>query len=162
MDHEEQAVTLPYRHTQVGYMTLVGLAAGFLTQLGRAVRDVRKNRRRKWISIPRAVGFAAALALFSSLRVTVDDHEVAACFTGGLLSRRVPLGEISAAELVTVPWYHGWGIRKRAGGWMYNVSGRRAVRLSLPDDRTFTIGSDQPEVLLAAIEQARTRSTAAA
>jgi hypothetical protein len=162
MDHEELPVTLPYRHTQVGYMTLVGLAAGFLTNLGRAVRDFRKHRRWKWISIPRAVGFAAALGLFSSLRVTVDDHEVAACFTGGLLSRHVPLGEISAAEVVTVPWYHGWGIRKRAGGWMYNVSGRRAVRLSLPDDRTFTIGSDQPEALLAAIEQARTRSAAAA
>jgi len=162
MDQQEQPVTLPYRHTQVGYMTLVGLAAGFLTQLGRARRDVRKRRRRKWISVPRAVGFAAAVALFSSLRVTVDDREVAACFTGGLLSRRIPLDEISAAEVVTVPWYHGWGIRKRAHGWMYNVSGRRAVRLALPDDRTFTIGSDQPEALLAAIEQARGRSAAAA
>ncbi|HUK78135.1 MAG TPA: hypothetical protein VL117_11150, partial [Thermoleophilia bacterium] len=159
MDHEDLPVSLPYRHTQVGYMTLVGLAAGFLTQLGRAVRDVRKDRRMKWVSVPRAVGFAAVLALFSSLHVTVDDSEVVVCFTMCLLPRRIPLGEISAAEIVAVPWYHGWGIRKRAGGWMYNVSGRRAVRLTLPDDRTFTIGSDQPEALLAAIEQARSRST---
>jgi len=162
MDQQDPPVALPYRHTQVGYMTLVGLAAGFLTQLGRALRDVRRDRRWKWISVPRAVGFAAALGLFASLRVTVDDHEVAACFTGGLLPRRVPLDEIAAAEIVTVPWYHGWGIRRRAQGWMYNVSGRRAVKLTLPDDRTFTIGSDQPEALLAAIEQARGRSAAAA
>jgi len=162
MDHEEQPVTLPYRHTQVGYMTLVGLAAGFLTNLGRAVRDVRKDRRRKWISVPRALGFGAALALFSSLRVTVDDSAVTVCFTACLLPRRIPLGEISAAEVVSVPWYHGWGIRKTAHGWMYNVSGRRAVRLTLPDDRAFTIGSDQPDVLLAVIEQARKQSAAVA
>ena len=162
MDHEDLPVSLPYRHTQVGYKAVAGLAAGFLTQLGRAVRDVRKDRRRKWISVPRAAGFGAALALFSSLHTTVDEREVMVCFTMCLLARHIPLGELSAAEVVTVPWYHGWGIRRRAGGWMYNVSGRRAVRLSLPDDRTFTIGSDQPEALLAAIEQARTRSAAAA
>ena len=162
MDHAELPVTLPYRHTQVGYMTLAGLAAGFLTQLGRAVRDVRKHRRWAWFSVSRAIGFGAALALFSSLRITVDDSEVTVCFTACLLPRRIALAEISAAEVVTVPWYHGWGIRKTAHGWMYNVSGRRAVRLALPDDRTFTIGSDQPEALLAAIDQARTQSAAAA
>jgi len=162
MDDEQRPLTLPYRHTQVGYLTLIGLAAGFLTQLGRALRDLRRHRRRAWISVPRAVGFAAALALFGSMTVTVDDREVTASFTGGLLPRRIPLDEISSAEVVPVPWYRGWGIRRAHGGWMYNVAGRRAVELGLPEDRTFTIGSDQPDELLAAIEQARARSAAAA
>ena len=162
MDDQERGSTVPYRHTQVGYVTLIGLAAGFLTQLGRALRDVRRHRRRAWISVPRAVGFAAALALFGSMTVTVDDHEVTASFTGGLLPRRIPLHEVASAKVVSVPWYRGWGIRRAAGGWMYNVAGRRAVELALPEDRTFTIGTDQPDELLAAIEQARARSAAAA
>jgi hypothetical protein len=46
---------------------------------------------------------------------------------------------------------------------MYNVSGRRAVRLGLRDARIFTIGSDEPDALLAAIERARAlRAPAAA
>jgi hypothetical protein len=96
-----------------------------------------------------------AMAVFSSLRVEVDESTVAAGFTGGALLRRVPLSEIETAKVVTVPWYHGWGLRKVRDGWMYNISGRRAVELGLRDARVFTIGSDEPDALLAAIERAR-------
>lgn len=162
MDHEAQYAVLPYRHTQIGYVTLAGLTVGFATQLAKAIRDVRKQRRWAWVSVPRAIVLGTALGLFSTQRVTVDGEGVTVGFAGGLLSHRVALDEVEAATVVTVPWHRGWGIRKTAGGWMYNVSGRRAVELTLPEGRTFTIGSDEPDALLAAIEQARaTRATAA-
>jgi hypothetical protein len=82
MDEGARQVSLPYRHTQIGVLTVVGLSAGFLTQLCRAVRDVRRHRRWAWVSVS------------------------------------------------------------------------RAVELGLRDARIFTIGSDEPEVLLAAIERA--------
>jgi len=162
MDHEARQAVLPYRHTQIGTMTLVGLVFAFATQLGKAIRDLRKHRRWAWISVPRTLLMAAALTMFSSLRVTVDDTGVTAAFTGGLLARRIGSDEIETAAVVSVPWYRGWGIRKTAGGWMYNVSGRRAVELTLTEGRVFTIGSDEPEALLAAIEQARAARAAAA
>jgi hypothetical protein len=162
MDHEAQQVVLPYRHTQIGYVTLVGLTFGFAMQLGKAVRDVRRHKRWAWVSVPRTIVLGAALGLFSTLRVAVDDGAVTAGFSGGLLSHRVALDEIETVALVTVPWTRGWGIRKTAGGWMYNVSGRRAVELTLPEGRTFTIGSDEPDELLAAIERARAGRAAAA
>ena len=162
MDHEAQQAALPYRHTQIGYVTLVGLAFGFATQLGKAVRDLRGHKRWAWVSVPRAIVLGAALGLFSSLRVAVDAEGVTAGFSGGLLSHRVALDEVEAAAVVTVPWTRGWGIRKTAGGWMYNVSGRRAVELTLSEGRTFTIGSDEPDALLAAIEGARAARSAAA
>ena len=102
------------------------------------------------------------MALFSSLQVEVDDTVVVAGFTGGALRRRIPLAEIETTKVVTVPWYHGWGLRKIRDGWMYNVSGRRAVELGLRDARIFTIGSDEPDALLAAIERARARRASAA
>ena len=162
MDDDAQQVTLPYRHTQVGLLTAAGLSVGFLTQAFRAVRDVRRHRRWAWISVPRAVATAVAMALFSSLQVEVDDTVVVAGFTGGALRRRIPLAEIETMKVVTVPWYHGWGLRKIRDGWMYNVSGRRAVELGLADARIFTIGSDEPDALLAAIERARARRESAA
>ena len=162
MDYDARQVDLPYRHTQVGSVALVGLALGFVVQLVRAIRDVRRHRRWAWVSVPRTIGLGGALGLFSTLRVTVDAENVTAAFTGGLLSHRVALDEVDAAAVVAVPWHRGWGIRKTRRGWMYNVSGRGAVELTLPEGRTFTIGSDEPEALLAAIERARAASSAAA
>ena len=162
MDEAAQQTILPYRHTQVGLATLIGLGAGFLTQLGKAVRDVRKHRTGAWISVPLTVGFACVMAIFSSLTVVVDEAAVAASFTGGVLPHRIPLEEIVAAQLVAIPWHRGWGMRRMRGGWLYNVSGRRAVEMELTDGRRFSIGSDQPAALLAAIEQARERRAPAA
>ena len=162
MNDEAQPTILPYRHTQVGLATLLGLAAGFLTQLGKAVRDVKRHRTGAWISVPLTVGFVCVMAAFSSLKVAVDEASVAASFTAGVLPRRIPLEEIETAKVVTVPWHRGWGMRKTRTGWMYNVSGRRAVELALTNGGTFTIGSDEPEALLAAIEQARAQRPAAA
>jgi len=164
MNASEQAQqpVLPYSHTQVGLATLIGLGAGFLTQLGKAVRDVKKHRTGAWISVPVTVGFVVVMALFSTLKVAVDDEAVTASFTGGALSRRIPLGEIESAAVVTIPWHHGWGMRRTRQGWLYSVWGRRAVKLELTDERTFTIGSDEPDALLAAIEQARAQQAPAA
>jgi hypothetical protein len=155
MDDESQQTVLPYRHTQVGLATLIGLGAGFLTQLGKAVRDVRKHRSGAWFSVPLTVGFVALMAVFSSLKVAVDEATLVASFTGGALTRRIAVEEIASAEVVRIPWHHGWGMRRTGHGWLYNVWGRQAVRLHMTDESTFTIGSDEPEALLAAIEQAR-------
>jgi hypothetical protein len=155
MDDEAQQTVLPYGHTQVGLATLIGLGAGFLTQLGKAVRDLQKHRRTAWVSVPITVGFVAVMAVFSSLKVAVDEATVFASFTGGVLPRRIAVTEIASAEVVSLPWHHGWGMRRTGHGWLYSVWGRKAVRLHMTDESTFTIGSDEPEALLAAIEQAR-------
>jgi hypothetical protein len=162
MADEAQQTVLPYRHTQVGLATLIGLGAGFLTQLGKAVRDLRKHRTGVWVSVPLTVGFVCVMAIFSSLKVAVDEATVVASFTGGVLPRRIAVGEIASAKVVSIPWHHGWGMRRTGHGWLYSVWGRRAVKLRLTDESTFTIGSDEPEALLAAIEQARAQRTPAA
>jgi hypothetical protein len=54
----------------------------------------------------------------------------------------------------------GW-LSAGSRGTLYNVWGRRAVALHLRGDKSFTVGSDEPEALLAAIEAARTASRAA-
>jgi hypothetical protein len=162
MTDATSAVGLPYRHTQVGYATLIGMGAGLITQIGNAARDVRKRRRRAWISVPLAFVFVGLAAAFSSLRVEVDESTVTASFSAGLLSRRIDLAEIEATKVVTVPWHHGWGVRITRHGRLYSVWGRRAVELSLAEGRTFTIGSDEPEALQAAIDEARGHAAAAA
>ncbi|MGB0114166.1 MAG: hypothetical protein WBP59_13160 [Ilumatobacteraceae bacterium] len=98
-----------------------------------------------------------ALVLFdaSRLTVTVDDAAVTATFGLGWPRRRTPFAEIVDVRRQRVRWFHGWGIRKVAGGWMFNTSGWNAVELVRENAAVFWIGTDQPDELMAAIDAAR-------
>jgi hypothetical protein len=146
---------LSYRHTQIGYPMLAGMALGTLTQVRALVRDKRAGRPRWWQHVPGWIVFAALMLAFSRLTVEVDASGVAAGFAGGLARRRFELHSIEAASIVKTPWLAGWGIRLTRAGWLYNAWGRGAVRLRFAGGRRFTIGTDEPEALLAAIERAR-------
>jgi hypothetical protein len=146
---------LPYHHTQIGYPVLAGMALGTLTQVRALVRDSRAGRPRGWLHVPGLLAFAALMLAFSRLTVAVDETHVSVGFGGGLARRRFELHTIAAASAVKTSWLAGWGIRLTPQGWLYNAWGRGAVRLQFAGGRRFTIGTDEPEALLAAIERAR-------
>jgi hypothetical protein len=59
------------------------------------------------------------------------------------------------AVVIQQPWsqHCGWGIRWIGRGWLWNVSGLRAVELELRDGRRFRVGSNRPERLAEALRQ---------
>ena len=144
-----------YSHTQIGFPVLAGMALGTLTQARALLRDRRADRPRWWWHVPGWLAFAALMLAFSRLTVTVDETRVSVGFGGGLARRRFALHTIAAASAVKVPWLSGWGIRLTPQGWLYNAWGRDAVQLRFAGGRRFTIGTDDPDALLAAIERAR-------
>lgn len=91
------------------------------------------------------------------LTVTVDDRAVTAAFGWGWPRRRIAWPEVVDARRCRRRWWQGWGIRKVRGGWMYNNAGSDVIELSLRSGRIFRIGTDEPEVLLAAIDDALRR-----
>jgi hypothetical protein len=168
---EEAAGGARYRHRQIAWATIIGFAAALVTQGGVVLRHFRRGRRlRALLSLASAASLVASMGLFSWLDTEVTDEELVASFTGGTLRRRIPLAEIESASVVQVPWYLGWGARlaprwlrgAAPGGWVYIVWGRSAVEVRLRGEKTFTVGSDEPEVLLAAIEAARGGTAAGA
>ena len=156
-----QTAPLPYRNTQLGYPMLAGLALGTLTQMRALIRDRRAGRPRWWWHVPGWLAFAALMVAFSRLTVAVDETRVSVGFAGGLARRRFALHTIAAASTVKVPLLAGWGIRLTPQGWLYNAWGRDAVQLRFAGGRRFTIGTNEPEALLAAIERARESRAAA-
>ena len=146
---------LPYRHTQIGYPILAGMALGSLTQVRALSRDKRAGRPSWWLHAPGLIAFAALMLAFSRLTVVVDETRVSVGFGGGLARRRFEMRTIEAASAVKTPWLAGWGIRLTRQGWLYNAWGRGAVQLRFAGGRRFTIGTNEPEALLAAIERGR-------
>jgi hypothetical protein len=144
-----------YRHTQTGYPVLAGLGLGLFTQTRALLRDARAGKPRLWMHVPGILTFAALMLAFARLTVTVEGTSLSAGFGAGLARRRIDLRTIEKASIVSTPWFAGWGIRLTPSGWLYNAWGSGAVRVSFSSGKRFTIGTDEPEALLAAIQAAR-------
>ena len=141
-----------YEHTQVAYMAGGVLGGGALLAL-----IVAGAGRRTGVRI--AATFIAAVLivcvlLFSTLTVRVNGHALQFYFGPGIWKARIAIREIAETEVVhNLPWY-GWGIHHTADGWLYNLAGLQAVEIKTKGGRTIRIGTDEPERLEQALEQA--------
>ena len=85
------------------------------------------------------------ILLFHSLTITVDDNYIKFSFGIGLIRGKYKLENIKHCH----PAHYfsmGWGIRFRPGIILFNVSGNKAIELSIKNrTRKVWIGTDQPE-----------------
>lgn len=71
--------------------------------------------------------------------------------------RRIPWSDIERYESTRyrpLREFGGWGIRWTPGKLAYNVSGTQGVRIGRTDGRTVLVGSQRPEELVGAIDEA--------
>ena len=105
--------------------------------------------------------FLLILSIFYGMTTTVKDGKIRIAFGIGLIWKTIPLANVASAEVVTNRWYYGYGIRMIPGGWLYNVSGLRAVELTLRDRKSvIRVGTERPTELKRAIDawsQVKTR-----
>lgn len=145
---------LIYSHRQVGTLIIVTLwiALVFCLWLGWGMPGSLLGPR----LIPLAVAALLAVCawLFSSLTVEITDTQLHWRFGSGLIRSRVALAEIESFTLTRTRLYEGWGIHLTPRGWLYNVSGWRAVHIRLKNGRQFMLGTDEPEELVFALRDA--------
>ena len=138
-----------YHHTQVGRLMpalTVGAVAIVVVSVAVAARSV-------FVLLPLLLVALIAM-VFSTMTIEVINGELRHHFSFGFWLKRVQLDEIESAAAATSSWIEGWGIRATFRGMLYNVSGTRAVEVRLRSGRQFRLGTDEPEVLLAALRQA--------
>lgn len=87
---------------------------------------------------------------FLRLTVTVSGAEILLAYTFGWPRRRIDRDRVISAVPERIPLWYGWGIRRTPKGWMWNVWGRDAVRVTLTE-KEFLIGTDDPDGLAAAL-----------
>ena len=90
--------------------------------------------------------------LFASLTIRITETELCWHFGPGLIRKKVALAVIQQAEITTTKFIHGWGIHLTPNGWLYNVSGFKAVAFKLKNGKQFVLGTDEPEKLHEAIQ----------
>ena len=116
-------------------------------------------RQGNWDAIAIAVlvlGFAAAMswAMFH-FTVTVTRDAVTWGFRNGWFAGRTALADIVSVRPDILGFWWGYGVKWTPNGRLYRAAGRKVVRVDKINGRTFFLGSDNPQALVAAIEAAR-------
>jgi len=144
-----------YEHTQAGWLIRIWVGLWAVIFGGAAIFVLSTGYERSAGLVFLAIGaiLALLLALFHGLTVRVSVERVLVSFGVGLIKKSIPVERIQGAAAVRNRWYHGWGIRRIWGGWLFNVSGFDAVELQLENGRFFRVGTDEPRELLAAVER---------
>ena len=137
----------------MGWAVIVGSAVG----LGLALLVTLSLSAATLVAVPWLVValfglLALGLLAYATLTVDVDAENVRVRFGIGLIRKSIPLSDIARCEIVRTPSWWGWGMHWTPSGWLYNVSGRAAVRLEMTSQRPVMIGSDEAERLKAAID----------
>ncbi len=106
------------------------------------------------VSLVVLVIYATSALLFGRLTVEVEEGFMQAAFGWGWPQRRLDMSTARAARIVRNRWWYGFGIRWSPKGSLWNVWGLDAVEFDLESGRVLRIGTDEPEVLLAAVTKA--------
>jgi hypothetical protein len=139
-----------YRHTQFGSAIVFACGAIGLAMLLIAAFS-SPLLSSLWVG---GVVLLVGAIFFCTLTITIEDGLLRASFGPGLIRKKVRLADIASVRPIPVRWWYGWGIHLTPHGWLYNVSGWKAVEITLRDGRRFCLGTDEPENLVKAIQEA--------
>jgi hypothetical protein len=138
---------------QTGWAVIVGSVVGFgLALLVTLSLSQATLAAVPWLVVALFGLLALGLLAYATLTVEVEAENVLVRFGVGLIRKSIPLADITRCEIVRTPSWWGWGMHWTPSGWLYNVSGRVAVRLEMRSQRPVMIGSDEAERLKAAID----------
>ncbi|HUI95965.1 MAG TPA: hypothetical protein VLX44_09455 [Xanthobacteraceae bacterium] len=142
-------MSIRYHHTQRGNLMLAVLPFAAAVCAGVGFLDPPYPGR--WVLWALAIMFVAMTWIFSSLTVEVTEDDVRWHFGPGLWRYRMPRTDIAATQVVRNTVLNGFGIRRRPGYRLYNVSGFDAVELRLKSGAVRRIGTDDAPGLAAAL-----------
>ena len=147
---------MTYQHTQIGYAILGSMLAGALIMAAIILPIQDELAGTSGLSIVGLVCLVLLVSavLFATLSIEVGEDAVVAKFGPGLIRKKISLADIASCEAVKNSWAYGWGIRKIPGGWLYNVSGTKAVEIRHQNGKKTRLGTDEPDQLLEALQRA--------
>ena len=100
--------------------------------------------------------FLLLILMFYKLTIEVYEGKIKLIYGIGLIQfRKTILAYVDVAEVKT-PWYYGYGIRLTPMGWLYNIQGSQAIRLTYIGadkiQKNIIIGTQFPNRLMTCIK----------
>jgi hypothetical protein len=87
-----------------------------------------------------------SILTFYQLVIEIDRVHISFKLGIGLFSRQYKIDNLNNCKSVTNSVFEGIGIRKISNGWLYNVSGSKAIELTFKDSKKIIrIGTNKPD-----------------
>lgn len=94
------------------------------------------------------------LLSFYKLTITIDNTYIRFSLGIGLIARKYLISDIQSCKSVSNNLMYGVGIRKIRKGWMYNVSGLKAIEIRFKNSKSIIrIGTDRPDEIAEVISK---------
>ncbi len=92
------------------------------------------------------VTFLFCLLIFYQLTIKISNDSISFSLGIGLVGKTYKFSDIKSCKAVTNSALNGIGIRMLSNGWLYNVTGLKAVELQFKNRKSVVrIGTDKPE-----------------
>ena len=141
------------RYTQFGTVSVIVILPLFLLFAGLLIRSVINNSPDLYIHLVLAVVFLFSLLTIYRLTITIDQRNISFQMGIGIVRKSYEISKVKACHPVTNSLLIGLGIRLLSNGWLYNVSGRKAIELQFKDKKSVVrIGTNRPEEISALIQ----------
>jgi hypothetical protein len=148
---------MSYQHTQQGWPVRIAFGLAALVLL---VMPMLQPLDQPMAPAMLVAGAAIAVILglmWSRLTIRIDGDRLRWSFGVGWPRFSLPLAEVQSVEVTRTTFWQGWGIHVVRGGWIYNIAGWDAVRITRTGGRLVLLGTDEPRRMKAAIERAQAR-----
>lgn len=146
---------MSYRHTQIGYFLIFAIGSAVILTGWISLSGGVKPTEQPILNITLLL-LIFLLILFSTLTVKVTRRELVWYFGPGIWKYRLPLSQIREVSVTRSNLLEGIGIRwNPRKGWLYSVSGFRAVKIVHLDGKITRIGSNEPENLSKAVRESK-------
>jgi len=134
------------KYIQFGTVSVVILLPLFLLFAVLAIKSALANSSELIVLEILAFTFSICLLTFYKLTITVDSTHVSFKLGIGLVSKSYKIADLSSCMPVTNSAIYGIGIRLLPGGWLYNVSGLKAIELRFKHKASvIRIGTNKPD-----------------
>lgn len=134
------------KYTQFGTMSVLILVPLFLFFSGMAIRSGLTNRSDFLILAFVSVLLLVSCFTFYNITIVVSQTQVSFKMGIGLFGKTYQLSDIRQCRPVSNSMFLGVGIKMLPNGWLYNVSGIKAIELQFKSKYSIVrIGTNKPE-----------------
>lgn len=134
------------KYTQFGAVSVVILLPFFLLFAVLTIKSVLANSPNLYIFGILVLTFLICLLTFYKLTITIDNTHLSFKLGIGLVSKSYKIEDLSSCSSVTNSALYGIGIRMLPSGWLYNVSGLKAIELRFKHKTSVVrIGNNKPD-----------------
>ena len=141
------------RYTQLGTFTVIILSVLLIVFAILLINHGFSAESETYLYAVLVLIFTVCLLTFYKLTIIVDHTTISFKLGIGLLGKSYEISEIKSCKPVKNLWIYGVGIRKLPNGWLYNVSGLKAIELRFKNStRVIRIGTDKPDEIAGVIK----------